>query len=102
LFGEALRRKSAPKDAALGKYYGATGREGSAPAARASMLYDIENDIIVDAVIEKLICNERGLAKRHIRALSSLEADVRKRGKYLFLTAGIRQKISLSSYRTTR
>ncbi|MDR1148543.1 MAG: hypothetical protein LBK66_07920, partial [Spirochaetaceae bacterium] len=43
-----------PPDAELKKYYGATGPEHSVATARASVLVDIENDIIVDAKIEPL------------------------------------------------
>jgi hypothetical protein len=58
-----------PPDAALREYYGATGHELSAATARASVLYDIENDIIVDAKLEPLTVGERSLAKGHIEAL---------------------------------
>jgi hypothetical protein len=54
-----------PRDAALREYYGAVGHESSAATARASLLYDIENDIIVDARIEPLTVDERNLAKAH-------------------------------------
>jgi hypothetical protein len=43
-----------PRDAALREYYGAVGHEIKAATARASLLYDIENDLIVDARIEPL------------------------------------------------
>jgi hypothetical protein len=43
-----------PRDAGLRAYYGAVGKGLSAATARASLLYDIENDIIVDAKIGKL------------------------------------------------
>jgi hypothetical protein len=43
-----------PRDAALREYYGAVGHALNAATARASLLYDISNDIIVDAKIEPL------------------------------------------------
>jgi hypothetical protein len=69
-----------PRDAALREYYGATGHERSAATARASLLYDIENDIIVDAKIEPLTADERSLAKEHIETLGEpgLELGGRK------------------------
>ena len=51
-----------PRDATLRAYYGAYGKELTAATARASVLYDIENDILVDAKIEKLSVEERILA----------------------------------------
>jgi hypothetical protein len=41
-----------PRDEALREYYGATGHELRAVTARASIRYDRENDIIMDAKIE--------------------------------------------------
>jgi hypothetical protein len=64
-----------PPDAALREYYGAVGHELSAATARASILYDIENDIIVDATIEGLTVDERSLAKTHIEALGGRGLD---------------------------
>jgi hypothetical protein len=66
-----------PRDAALREYYGAAGHGLSAATARASLLYDIENDIIVDAQIEPLTGDERSLAKEHPR---TLEEPARKVG----------------------
>jgi hypothetical protein len=68
-----------PRDAALREYYGAAGHELSAATARASLLYDIENDIIVDAIIERLAGDERSLAKEHLQTLSSLGLDCGER-----------------------
>jgi hypothetical protein len=62
-----------PRDAALREYYGAVGHELSAATARGSLLYDIENDIIVDAKIEPLVVDERSLAKEHLEGLAGLE-----------------------------
>jgi hypothetical protein len=55
-----------PPDVALREYYGARGHELTAATARASLLYDITNDIIADARIEPLAVDERSLAKEHV------------------------------------
>jgi hypothetical protein len=67
-----------PPDGALREYYGAAGHEKSAATARASMLYDIENDIIMDAALEPLTAGERTLAKGHIERLVGMEFGRRK------------------------
>jgi hypothetical protein len=67
-----------PPDAALREYYRATGRESSAAAARASMMYDIVNDIIADAKIEPLTADERTQAKEHLEKLGGPEFEGRK------------------------
>ncbi|MDR1956346.1 MAG: transposase, partial [Treponema sp.] len=68
-----------PRDAALREYYGATGHVLSAATARASLLYDIENDIIVDASIERLAVDERRLVKEHLEALTGRGLDFGER-----------------------
>jgi hypothetical protein len=68
-----------PRDAALREYYGAVGHELSAATARASLLYDIQNDIIVDAKIEPLTVDERNLAKAHLEALGTMAGNVKER-----------------------
>ena len=68
-----------PRDAELRAYYGAVGKELSAATARASLLYDIENDIITDAKIEPLTADERSLAKGNLETLAELDAWVGKR-----------------------
>jgi hypothetical protein len=67
-----------PRDEALREYYGATGHELSAATARASLLYDIENDIIVDAKLEPLGEDERSLGKEHLKALAGMDFGERK------------------------
>jgi hypothetical protein len=62
-----------PRDAALREYYGAVGRELSAATARASLPYNMENDIIADASIERLTVDERSLAKTYIEAFAGME-----------------------------
>ncbi|MDR0760595.1 MAG: IS4 family transposase [Treponema sp.] len=68
-----------PRDAALREYYGAAGHELQAATARASLLYDIANDIIVDARIEPLTVDERSLAKAHLEALGGMGLNGGKR-----------------------
>ncbi|MDR2630053.1 MAG: hypothetical protein LBC60_03930, partial [Spirochaetaceae bacterium] len=65
-----------PKDAALGEYYGATGHEHTAPTARASILYDRENDIIGDATIKPLSKDERTLAKGHLEVFTGMREEL--------------------------
>jgi hypothetical protein len=48
------------------KEFGGTGRKADSPSARVSILYDILNDMIMDAAIEPLGTDERALAKGHI------------------------------------
>lgn len=55
-----------PTDKKLSEYFGALGKNGSAPTAQGSILYDVLNDIVVDAAIEPLATDERTLAKAHI------------------------------------
>jgi hypothetical protein len=81
-----------PRDAALREYYGTTGHEHSAPTARASVLYDIENDIIVDATIEPLSRDERSLAKEHLDALVGMGPDLGGRKAIVILDRGYPSK----------
>jgi hypothetical protein len=62
-----------PSDPELINYYGALGHEGTAATALASLLYDVENDIIVDAKIVSIHGNERALAEEHLLALTAME-----------------------------
>ena len=81
-----------PPEAALREYYGATGHEKSAATARASVLYDIENDIIIDAKIEPLTADERTLAKGHIEALTGMGLDFGGRKPLVILDRGYPSK----------
>jgi hypothetical protein len=81
-----------PRDAALREYYGATGHELSAATARASLLYDIENDIIVDAKIEPLTADERSLAKEHIEGLGELGLELGDRKPLVIFDRGYPSK----------
>jgi hypothetical protein len=63
-----------PADQALINYYGALGHDGTTATALASLLYDVENDIIVDAKLEPITQDERSLAHEHIKALEKMES----------------------------
>lgn len=58
-----------PTDDVLAKDFGVLGKNGTAPTAQGSILYDVLNDIIVDAAIEPLPYDERTLANWHINRL---------------------------------
>jgi hypothetical protein len=64
----------------------------SAATARASALYDIENDIIVDARLEPLTVNERSLAKEHLEALAGMGLDIEERQALIILDRGYPSK----------
>jgi len=64
-----------PADAALREYFGALGKDGSAPTAQGSILYDVLNDIVLDARIEPLSTDERTLAKEHIDECRNIASD---------------------------
>jgi hypothetical protein len=61
-----------PNDPELRKYFGTIGTGNSSPCAQGSILYDIENDVIVDARIEPMAKDERSLAVEHIRKLAGI------------------------------
>jgi hypothetical protein len=63
-----------PNDPGLGEYFGTSGAGNSSPCAQGSLLYDIENDVIVDAQIEPVATDERTLAREHIRKLVMMPA----------------------------
>ena len=55
-----------PADQKLLAYYGAVGRGCKSPTAQGSILYDVLNDIVIDAAIEPISVDERTLALRHL------------------------------------
>ena len=60
-----------PYTAELKENFGTSGQGGKAVTARCSVLYDIQNDIVLDAVLDKFSVGERSqalklLEKRHI------------------------------------
>jgi hypothetical protein len=60
-------------DKELLEYYGGMGNDKVQVAmALASLLYDLENNIIVDAKIASIHNNERALAEEHLKALQSM------------------------------
>jgi hypothetical protein len=73
-----------PSDAALVEYFGGLGHGGTAATALASLLYDLENDIVVDAKIAPVSESERGLAEKHLRELQGM-ADYNKGHRELII-----------------
>lgn len=67
-----------PSDKKLFEHYGGLGRNADSPTAQASALYDILNDIVVEAEFEPLATDERTIALRHIEALNAIAKDDRR------------------------
>jgi hypothetical protein len=63
-----------PDDAKLLAYFGGLGPEQTSPTALGSILYDLLNDIIVDARLVPVSRDERSLAEEHLEALKKLES----------------------------
>lgn len=63
-----------PSDAALVKYFGGLGHHCTTASALASLLYDLENDIVVDAKIAPVSRSERSLALEHLIDLQKLDS----------------------------
>jgi len=61
-----------PTDKKLSAYYGALGKDKTAPTAQASILYDVLNDIVCDAAIKPMTTDERTLAKGHIEKCNEI------------------------------
>jgi hypothetical protein len=57
------------QDKVLLDHYGGTGANASSPTAQGSIMYDILNDIVYDALIEPLATDERTLAIKHIETV---------------------------------
>jgi hypothetical protein len=53
-------------------YFGCSGAGATAATARASVLYDVLNEVLLDARITKLSCGERELASQHILRLQEM------------------------------
>jgi hypothetical protein len=70
-----------PIDKILRMHFGTAGRNNSSPTAQSSILYDVLNGFIVDAIIGPMKPGERTLAQDHVEALSKL----RTFGKELLL-----------------
>lgn len=54
------------------EYFGGSGSNADSPSARASIMYDVVNDRIVDAAVTKYSVSEHELAKNHINRLSNV------------------------------
>jgi hypothetical protein len=67
-----------PTDLKLLLHFGAVGRGATSPTAQGSVLYDVLNDIVLDAAIEPIATDERTLAKAHIAACGSIQPDRKK------------------------
>jgi hypothetical protein len=57
----------------LRECFGSCGAGNTSPTARGSLLYDILNNLVVDARIEPMAVDERTLAVMHIDRLAALE-----------------------------
>jgi hypothetical protein len=64
-----------PADEELRTYYGTLGRSKTSPTAQGSILYDVLNDIVADALIEPLSTDERTLALLHVEELKRFSSD---------------------------
>jgi hypothetical protein len=67
-----------PSDLKLLLHFGTVGRGGTSPTAQGSIVYDVLNDIVLDAAIEPIATDERTLAKAHIAACVNIVPDSRK------------------------
>jgi hypothetical protein len=63
-----------PNDEPLRKYFGTSGKGNTSPTAQGSALYDILNDIVMDARIEPMSRDERELALKHVKHLCRMES----------------------------
>ena len=77
---------SLPNDQPLKERFGTSGAGNKSPAAQGSLLYDVMNNMVLDARIEPVSVDERTLAWMHINHLCGLR--VLRNGKnYCCLTA---------------
>lgn len=53
-------------------YFGCSGAGTTAATARASALYDVLNEVLLDARIDKFSCGEREMASQHILRLQEM------------------------------
>jgi hypothetical protein len=67
-----------PKMPGILEFFGGTGRNADSPTAKMSLLYDILNDFIVDAAINKVGTSERDIALDHIKKLRGMCPEVEK------------------------
>ena len=67
-----------PSDKKLLKHYGGQGRNAASPTAQGSILYDVLNDVVIDASITPISADERLLAKAHIDSLKGYAPGEKK------------------------
>lgn len=67
-----------PDVPALLDAFGGVGRNADSPAGKASVLYDVRNDFIMDAAFDRVGTSERELALQHIKVLNELCPDTKK------------------------
>ena len=65
---------SLPNDQPLKEHFGASGAGNKSPTAQGSLLYDVMNNMVLDARIEPVSVDERTLAWMHINHLCGLES----------------------------
>jgi hypothetical protein len=61
-----------PTDKNLLKHFGGLGANKTAPTAQGSILYDVMNDIVIDASLEPMAVDERTIAIKHIEKLGRI------------------------------
>jgi hypothetical protein len=71
-------RIALPMDKKLLNYYGAVGRGAKSPTAQASILYDVINDIVVDAAITPIKTGEKTIAYAHLDVLETINEGEKK------------------------
>ena len=74
---------SLPNDKPLRKHFGTSGAGNTSPTAQGSLLYDILNDLTIDARIEPMETDERTIAMMHINQLMEIKSF--EKGKELIL-----------------
>lgn len=67
-----------PDVPALLDAFGGLGRNADSPTAKASVLYDVQNDFILDAALDKAGSSERELAVQHLELLSGICPENKK------------------------
>jgi hypothetical protein len=67
--GTTLALENMPE---LVDYFGCSGAGCTAATARASALYDVLNEVLLDARIDRLSCGEREMASQHILRLQEM------------------------------
>lgn len=67
-----------PDVPALRDAFGGVGRNADSPAGKASVLYDVPNDFIMDAALGRAGSSERKLAAGHMKVLSEICPENKK------------------------